>query len=576
MDLSDMAASGGNRSFSIEGDVGAIFSLEITNEDSPPAYYNFSTGLFSTTKSRLKQKVIGSSGRFDGDITFPSVTDNDQYDIYLWAESAHDTVHVSGEGVRFGDGTIDINSSTGSNSNLLQKVIYQYTDTTISLTADFETGAVGALADSDAGWLDTDVDATMVIGRGKNSVKQPFTMTLLSPAAKAMRILRQPVANDFYFSRVVQLSGTELIQGENIWAEAAGRSSGTTDGQTRGTSALNIGGGVSGATKLIVDALPTGTLVGDRLTGFNVSGNQNCLNAGTNRDTTIVLITALNPDGDNANEFTVDTAVSIADDHVLYFNAPYYHRFKTNTAHADGDVRGLSANLRESRNLDEINPTVTAANGGNMPNVLAPYEDSTTYTVEISNEDGSVSEQTFKNINRSYPAIDITGFNPTVVNGQITKQDGIITYESPQKANISYTTFYPRGTEAIQSYFNTEIRFTDLKVELTAPTTTTTSRVSNSTSVPVADREGVIHSVSTISGIGIDPSAANPTVASGGEADGAGTWVLSAAQTIESGTTLTVNGTSRNATITGNIEVISCGSSNFTLALDVEGFITGT
>ena len=76
IDLSDMAASGGSRSFSVEGDVGAIFSLEITNEDSPPAYYNFSTGLFSTTKSRLKQKAIGGNGRYTGSINFPSITDD--------------------------------------------------------------------------------------------------------------------------------------------------------------------------------------------------------------------------------------------------------------------------------------------------------------------------------------------------------------------------------------------------------------------------------------------------------------------------------------------------------------------
>jgi hypothetical protein len=93
LDLSDMAASGGNRAFSIEGDIGAIFSLEITNEDSPPKYYNFTTGLFSTTRSRLKQQAIGNSGRYNGTINFPSITDNDQYDIYLWVEPAYDTIH---------------------------------------------------------------------------------------------------------------------------------------------------------------------------------------------------------------------------------------------------------------------------------------------------------------------------------------------------------------------------------------------------------------------------------------------------------------------------------------------------
>ena len=50
---------------------------------------------------------------------FPSITDNDQYDIYLFAGSAFDTIHADYKEVRFGDGSLDINSSKGSNSSLL-------------------------------------------------------------------------------------------------------------------------------------------------------------------------------------------------------------------------------------------------------------------------------------------------------------------------------------------------------------------------------------------------------------------------------------------------------------------------
>ena len=44
IDLSDMPAVGGTRVFSIRGDGGAIFSLEVKHEDGD--YYNFTTGLF--------------------------------------------------------------------------------------------------------------------------------------------------------------------------------------------------------------------------------------------------------------------------------------------------------------------------------------------------------------------------------------------------------------------------------------------------------------------------------------------------------------------------------------------------
>ena len=167
IDLSDMAATGGSRAFSVEGDVNAIFSLEIKNEDG--YYYNFNTKVFSATKARLKQKAIESNGTYSNNIIFPSVTDNDQYDIYLWAEQAQDTEHVEFSEVRFGDDSLDINSSTGSNSSLVQKVIYQYTDTTITIKAFMQT-----LGGNEVTWLDSYVADTIVVGRGKNSEKKIF------------------------------------------------------------------------------------------------------------------------------------------------------------------------------------------------------------------------------------------------------------------------------------------------------------------------------------------------------------------------------------------------------------------
>jgi len=233
--------------------------------------------------------------------------------------------------------------------------------------------------------------------------------------------------------------------------------------------------------------------------------------------------------------------------------------------------------------MTESYPTVALGDtGATRPNTLGPYEDFTTYTLEIVNDDGSVTEQTNTTVNISYPAIDTTGFKPTITNGKVTKQDGVLTFTSPQKIDTAVpnlegnTWFKVSGMGWIKAIHNTEIKFTNLKAELTAPTTTTTSGVSNSTTIPVADREGVINGISTISGIGINSSAADPTIASGGEADGAGSWTASAAQTLENGITLTVGGTSRNVTITGDIEIVDCGDSDFTIILDVRNFLTGT
>ena len=592
MDFGDMAAAGGSRRFSVIGDAGAIFSLEVKNEDGH--YYNFTTTAFSATKSKLKQQIISNNGSFVGSIVFPSITDNDQYDIYLWAESAYDTEHAEVDEVRFGDNTLDLNSTTGSNSNLVQKVIYQYTDTTITIYP-WQNIAGGVFVS----WIDSYTTDSVIVGRGK-SLKKSFSCTVTTGATEAIQVLRQPEVGDFFHEIPVYWetshasaggastgNGPVPIQGENPWAEAASleTSNGAVGGNTRGRTALAMGSGATEATKLIVDGLPSNTQVGDRLTGWEhaSTGEQNSCSGGSAApNTEIVLVTEINPDGDNANEFSVDTALTIGNTHPLNFEAPYYYRYKTKASRSAGTpgVLGLYPGIRESVSMKDQNPDRVEADGGNRPNTIAAYEDSTTYTLETLNDDGSISEATVKNINISYPPIDTTGINPTITNGVIRAQDGVITFTRPQKIDTAVpglegnTWFLAKGLDWTSSIKNTEIIVTNLKVELTKPTTTTTSSVSNSTTVPVADREGTIQNVSTVSGIGIAAGVANPTVASA-TADGAGSWTLSAAQTLESGVTLTVENTGRVATITGDIEIVSCGDSNFNLILNVPGFITG-
>ena len=90
----------------------------------------------------------------------------------------------------------------------------------------------------------------------------------------------------------------------------------------------------------------------------------------------------------------------------------------------------------------------------------------------------------------------------------------------------------------------------------------------------LAARDGILNTVSTVSGIGINPNAAAPTVNSGASAAGAGTVVLSAAQTLENGITLTFPGAGKVATITGFIKVIKAGTADATLRFDVEKLLT--
>ncbi|MAV41981.1 MAG: hypothetical protein CMC32_00660 [Flavobacteriaceae bacterium] len=158
----------------------------------------------------------------------------------------------------------------------------------------------------------------------------------------------------------------------------------------------------------------------------------------------------------------------------------------------------------------------------------------------------------------------------------VTVQPGNIVFDKQQALALASDSLRIGGfgEDQILNVSDYELRFTDLAIALTPPTTTTTAATNTLSTVTVADREGVINNVSRVGGIGIDPSVQNPLITSGGGADGAGTWTMDAVQTLENGVTLTVENTSRVATITGNVEIIKAGTSDFTIYFDVDSLLS--
>ena len=88
----------------------------------------------------------------------------------------------------------------------------------------------------------------------------------------------------------------------------------------------------------------------------------------------------------------------------------------------------------------------------------------------------------------------------------------------------------------------------------------------------------VSENITVVDGITLsfsNPVNSSPTVASGaGSVTGAGAIVLSAAQTLESGVTLTFPGAGSVATITGNIKINKAGNENVILRFDLDKFLT--
>jgi len=591
LDLSDLPAATSSREFSILGTSGAAFSLEIKNEDN--YYYNFTTNAFQAAKARLDNKTI-TNGIYRGRIIFPTVTDDDHYDIYLFAENG--TKHADYKEARFGDGSIDINSSIGSNSSLLQKIIYQYTDITLTLSTYAPTAAFT---------ITSLVNDTFTLSRGKTMGKVPFTISCTSSSGASFTINKQPAEDDILsFVTPTVGSAPELLPGENEYPTSRAAFTGddvngaVTSGQvvrmdnTDLSAAIEVGdkittvvttdtvnGAVTSGVTVVMDVVDCATImaVGDRVTG------------NANLDARVITVASIGTGG-NSNKFNLSSAVAIADGITLTFSSQINRETTTVTVvetsgTATDFTMSQAVQLRDNApltfwprknhqwpldSIDKLTEGMIVVPSTNVTadTNISKYKDTVTIFTDTEDER--------KIIKNEAPALDTKSKTPTVVKGLVTVQPGNVVFNKQQKLALAGDTIKigGYGTSQVLNVFGYEVKFTDLAVALTPITTTTTAASYSSTNVVVAARDGIMNSVSTVSGIGIDPSAVAPTVSSGANATGAGTIVLSAAQTLENGITLTFPGAGKVATITGNIEIIKTGTADATLRFDVEKLLT--
>jgi len=589
LDLSDLRAASKTRDFTVVGTNNAVFSLEIKNEDN--YYYNFTTSAFQAAKARLNNVVV-DSGIYKGYITFPTITDDDQYDIYLFAEPG--TQHADYNEVRFADGSLDINSSVGSNSLLMQKVIYQYTDATLTISTTSPTSAITGSATS---------NSTLTISRGGNSGVIPFSLSKTSSSGESYKILKQPTSNDIlsFTSRNIGAEPVVLpAENEHPTSRTAFTGDDVNGAVTSGsvvrmdntdlsavievgdriTTAVTtdtVNGAVSSSVAVTMDVADCATVmaVGDRVTGnaeldsklytvasigtgasssrFNLSSAATIADGITltfssqiNRDLT--RVTVVETSG-TATDFTMSREVQLRNDAPLTFSPRKNYQWALN------DVRNIEEGM-----------IVLAATNVTADTRVGKYKD--TVTLFENTEDERVI------IKNEAPAIDTKGLKPTIVKGLVTGQGGNIVFNKQQVYAFRSNSYNIGGYGESQIFkiHGYELRFTDLAIALTSITTTTTAASFDSTSVVVAARDGIMNSVSTVSGIGINPSAV-PTVSSGANATGAGTIVLSATQNLENGITLTFPGAGKVATITGNVEVLKSGTGDATIYFDVEKLI---
>ena len=604
LDTQDIKEAGETRKLTITGDNGAMFSLEIKNEDN--YYYNFQTNLFQAAKTRLSDISI-TNGFYTNNIVFPLVTDADQYDIYLWADPTT-TKHAEYNEVRFGDGSLDINSSTGSSSNLLQKVIYQTLDVTVTLRSfspnNTVTGTIGT--------------QTFTASRDKGVSKLPFSFTFTATSTRTLSINRQPTANDIMAfvaptigSAPVDIPGEDIYptattaftgddingaitSGTNVRMDATDISTFIKPGDkiTTPTTTGTVNGSIADGTVVEIDEVAATLMaVGDKVTS---GGGGACVGC----DVAEILVTVVATGGD-ANKFTVNEATEWTDGGSLTFSSkvnrsvttvgPAFPVTETDFTMSQAiqfrDNAPLTFyNRRNYRwpisNMDGLQSGMRVSGGtaSGFSGIVTIKE----YLEEITLFEGEINEE--KITKKRVAPFDKLGAKPTITRNASTKvvttvQTGNIVFS--EQALLAFAGESPKifsyGPSEIKRLTGYDVEFSDLAVALTEVTTTTTASTvgASSTSVVVANRAGIMDGISSVSGVGINPAVANPTVSSGaGSVTGAGTIVLSAAQEVENGVTLTFPGAGTIATITGYVKVKKVGNEDVSLRFDLEKFLT--
>lgn len=196
IDNSPISSRQALKEYAVNGDVGACFTIFITNEDNN--FYNFPsnssysttpTATFTATPTQMDIATIGESGVYSSSITFPVVTDDDKYQITLLP--VKDTV---------------LADSFSSESTYTLPHIHQYIDSTITFSLLHSSSAVVEPSNV------TSVGLSNELSQGSNtSVSVTWPITLSS---SNFIIARQPISSDFEFTTTKDTfsggSGTSL------------------------------------------------------------------------------------------------------------------------------------------------------------------------------------------------------------------------------------------------------------------------------------------------------------------------------------------------------------------------------
>lgn len=540
----DVHSDGETRIFTISGDQGAIFSFEVYDDAATRNYYHFDTKLFSSSKPNLCLEEL--NGPYSFSVKFPAATALHAYTIEITAHSVDNikTVHTRANEVRFPDNTINHNASTGSNSNILKKILYQDVVKNLYLSCvapSKYTASTSAIA-SGRGTTGTSLELTTghAANRKKVEVGDKATSAGMEKEYHFLVTAIDPNGNNVD-EIGVNISATVLSEEAITFTPAFNGMTPHYKDTTTGRAALTAASGGNLTTSFTI----TCTALAGRT--FSI------LRAPTIND--LCAITTISFD------VTGSSYSSISDEDTS--GSTLFYRWQI------ANIANLSLGM-------SLDPARTET-GLNTPATISNYR--TTKIIK------SITKRKYctdiNDITVDDVFVDGVHDNGNLITamdrtGRVTAQAGNIIFSAQQAAALDDDTgvrIFAYGAEQIRNATGMGITLSNVKVELTQVSTTASESITSASGLTFADVSN-ISTASTIRGVGINPSLANPRVTLKSAATGSGDITLDASNTIVSGQTYYFDGASNVATITGTITVSNMAIADTALYFDVERFLS--
>jgi len=493
----------------------------------------------SDTSFELSASTTGGAVT-NGTLTF-SILKN--FTINLFAETVENiqTSHAAYSEYAEADGSINVNKSTGSNSNLLKRIIYQDVVKNLYLSCiapSLTTPSADTInqADGSANKIIIDGDAT-----DKNVVRIGDKVTSGTDIPASVHALVTEINPDGDSTHEIKISVTDTISNNDAITFTPAFNGMTPNGviNTTGQQAFEVSSG------------------GNLRSSFSIT-----CTAQVGRTLSVSKIPTI-------NDLCTFTTVTFGADPIVIPGEDI-----SSSTHYGWPVTNITG-LQSGMYLDP-------ARAGTGVNTTTPATISKYISTKTDLE--LVQRRHYTDVN-SITVNDtvIDGINPdgniiTAVdrNKNTTAQIGNIIF-SKQQANAlkadSGVRIFAYGAGQIKSLTGMGVAISDIVITPTQVSTTTAAAVSNSVTIPVTEAESISAGMA-IRGIGINTSTAIPTVLLKSGTDGAKNLTASAAQTLEDGQTLFFDDASNILTITGTIEISNVAISDTTLYLDVERFLS--